>query len=87
MTFEETLRHEEGRNDDNKIEMELPDVGPLGVSLSTLADCPKASQMTLINQKLYKVTAYFVSNHRGFEPKMPRDQRMFDWHFVYVEVA
>ena len=47
--FEETLRHEEGRNDDNKIEMELPDVVPLKVSLSTLADCPKASQMTLIN--------------------------------------
>jgi len=67
--------------------MEISDVVTLKVSLSTLADCPKASQMTLINQKLYKVTAYFVSNHRGFEPKMPPEKRMFDWHFVYVEVA
>lgn len=69
--FEEMLRHEEGRNDDGKIEMELPHVASLQISLVTLADCPKTSQMTLINQKLYKVTANFVSNQRGFEPKIP----------------
>ena len=53
----------------------------------TLADCPKTSQMTLINQKLYKVTANFVPNQRGFEPKIPEDQRIFDWHFIHIEVS
>jgi len=33
------------------------------------------------------VTAYFVKSHRGFEPKLPQEQRMFDWHFMYIEVA
>jgi len=67
--------------------MEIKDVAGLQIDLPTLADCPKTSQMTLINQKLYKVTAHFVSNHRGFSPKMPSDARIFEWHFVYVEVA
>ena len=49
VTFEETLRHQEGRNDDRKIQMEIEDVTTLKVSLQTLADCPKASNMTLIN--------------------------------------
>lgn len=43
--------------------------------------------MALINQKLYKVTAYFVSGHRGFEPKMASESRMFEWQFIYVEVS
>jgi len=62
-------------------------VASLKISLATLADCPKTSRTTLINQKPYKVTAYFVSNQRGFEPQLPQGQRMFDWHFVYLEVA
>lgn len=87
LKFKQMLRTLEGREDDNKIEMEIKDVSILNVSLLTLADCPKTSQMTLINQKLYKVTAHFVSNHRGFEPKMPSEARIFEWHFVYLEVA
>ena len=85
--FQQMLRQLEGREDDDKIDMEIKDVSTLNISLLTLADCPKTSQMTLINQKLYKVTAHFVSNHRGFDPKMPSDSRIFEWHFVYVEVA
>ena len=85
--FEEMLRHEEGRNDDAKIDMELTNVASLQISLVTLADCPKTSQMTLINHKLYKVTTNFVSNQRGFEPKIPEAQRIFDWHFIHVEVS
>jgi hypothetical protein len=81
------LRQLEGREDDDKIQMEIKDVSTLNISLITLADCPKSSQMTLINQKLFKVTAHFVSNHRGFEPKMPSNTRIFEWHFVYVEVS
>ena len=41
--------------------------------------------MSIINQKLYKVTAYFVANVRNFEPKQA--QRIFDWHFVFLEIA
>ena len=85
--FRQILRQLDGRDDDNKIEMEIKDVSSLSISLLTLSDCPKTSQMTLINQKLYKVTAHFVSNHRSFEPKMPADHRIFEWHFVYIEVA
>jgi hypothetical protein len=59
----------------------------LKVSLATLASCQKASRMTVVNQKLYKVTAYFVSSQRGFEPSVPAAQRIFDWHFMYIEVA
>ena len=81
------LRHEEGRDDDGKVEMELRNVASLKIALTTLAGCPKTSQMTLLNQKLYKVTAYFVKAQRGFEPKLPQSQRMFDWHFAYIEVA
>jgi hypothetical protein len=69
--FEDLLRHEEGRSDDHKIDMELKNVQALQVSLAALAECKKASQMTLINQKLYKVTAYFVKQHRDFKPKTP----------------
>jgi hypothetical protein len=43
--------------------------------------------MTLINQKLYKVTANFVSNDRGFEPCIPDERRIFDWHFIHIEVS
>ena len=85
--FQQMLRQLEGREDDDKINMEIKDVSSMSISLLTLADCPKTSQMTLINQKLYKVTAHFVSNHRGFEPKMPKDLRIFEWDFVFIEVA
>ena len=71
-TFEEMLRHEEGRWDDHRVQTELTDVAALKISLATLADCPKTSRTTLINQKPYKVTAYFVSNQRGFEPALPQ---------------
>ena len=43
------LRHEEGRHDDDKVEMELKDVAALKIPLTTLAECQKTSQMTLIN--------------------------------------
>ena len=49
MRFEEMLRHEEGRHDDDKVEMELKDVAALKIPLTTLAECQKTSQMTLIN--------------------------------------
>jgi len=60
--FQELLRHEEGRSDDQKIKLEITDVTALKVSLATLAECLKVSQLTLVNQRLYKVTAYFVKN-------------------------
>ena len=41
--FEEMLRHEEGRDDDGRVEMELKDVGSLKIALTTLAGCPKTS--------------------------------------------
>ena len=41
--------------------------------------------MSIINQKEYKVTAYFVQNVRGFEPKLP--QTIYEWHFVFLEIA
>lgn len=47
--FEEMLRHEEGRHDDDKVEMELKDVAALKIPLRALAACQKTSQMTLIN--------------------------------------
>lgn len=78
------LRHSDGRSDDSKIEMELKDLAALKVSLAMLAGSQKASQMTLINQKLYKITAYMIKGQRGFEPKLPQAQRMFDWQFIYV---
>jgi hypothetical protein len=47
--FQQMLRQLEGREDDDKIDMEIKDVSTLNISLLTLADCPKTSQMTLIN--------------------------------------
>ena len=67
--------------------MELRDVASLKIALIALAGCQKTSQMTLLNQKVYKVTAYFVKGQKEFEPKLPPSQRMFDWQFVYIEVA
>ena len=37
------LRHEEGRDDDGKVDMELRDVASLKIALTTLAGCPKTS--------------------------------------------
>lgn len=85
--FQEILRQEEGRGDDQNIQMELRDVLSLQVPLATLASSPKASQVTVINQKLYKVTAYFVAGHPGFQPSVALANRLFEWHFIYVEVA
>lgn len=87
LDFLEKLRHEEDRHDENAIEMEIPDIETLKVSLTTLALSPKESQMSLINQKLYKVNAFFVNNHASFEPKSNASLRIFDWHFVYVEIS
>ena len=85
MRYEQTLRQLEGRNDDNNIARELPNVVPLKVPLETLAQAPKTSQMTLVNSKLYKITAYFLSNIRGFEPSVK--EPIFPWHFIYLEVS
>ena len=87
LDFLEKLRHEEDRHDDNAIDMEIPEIETLKVSLTTLALSPKESQMSLINHKLYKVNAFFVNNHVSFEPKANASLRIFDWHFVYVEIS
>jgi hypothetical protein len=49
LKFQQMLRQLEGREDDDKIQMEIKDVSTLNITLITLADCPKSSQMTLIN--------------------------------------
>lgn len=85
-TFEEMLRHEEGRETDDNIQMEIKDVAAMMIPLTTLANCPKTSINSILNQKPYKITAYFVFNQPGFEPSIPEANRMFDWRFIYLEV-
>lgn len=80
------LRNEEGRDTDSNIKKEIEDVKALKIPLTKLAESPKASLDSIINQKPYKITAYFVFNHSGFQPSIPEDKRMFDWHLVFVEV-
>ena len=41
--------------------------------------------MALVNQKLYKVTLYFVVNLPSFKPSNP--QPMFPWHFIQLELS
>ena len=43
LDFLEKLRHEEDRHDENAIEMEIPEIETLKVSLTTLALSPKES--------------------------------------------
>mmetsp|Transcript_31566 Transcript_31566/g.48259 ORF Transcript_31566/g.48259 Transcript_31566/m.48259 type:complete len:84 (+) Transcript_31566:2503-2754(+) len=49
LEFEQILRHEEGRHDDDIVALEITDIPGLQLTLAGLASCQKASTMTLIN--------------------------------------
>jgi hypothetical protein len=83
--FEETLRQQEQRTDDHRIEREMARLTDLQISLEALNECPRYSQMALVNQRLYKVTLYFVVNLPSFKPS--KDQPVFPWHFIYLELS
>lgn len=84
--FEQILKNEENRDNQTSVELEIRDLQALHISLQILSNSPKVSEYTTFNNKLFKVTAYFVSEG-GFEPRTPQDQRLFSWSLIYLEIA
>lgn len=60
----------------------MPDPTTLAIEKAQLQDCVKASIVTLIGQRSFKVTCYFVNFLRNFN--QPREA-VFDWQAIYVE--
>lgn len=54
----------------------------LGIEKAQLQDCEKVSTVTMIGQRTFKVTCYFVNFLRNFSK--PRDA-MFEWQVIYIE--
>eukprot|EP00347_Sterkiella_histriomuscorum_P009856 403339614 len=57
------------------------------ISLSQLAECPKLTTVSIINRKVFKITAYFLSNLKNLKLAQAQNssKKSFDWQVVYID--
>ena len=60
----------------------MPDPTTLQIEKAQLQDAEKAGIVTLIGQRNFKITCYFVNFLKNFKKV---DQPMFDWQVIYFE--
>lgn len=65
------------------LENEL-DFRGLGITLNTLAECEKMTQVSIVNRKVFKITCYFVNNLKNLKVRVQKE-KVFDWQLIYVE--
>ena len=70
------------QNNSDQIQLQVTDPAKLGIEKAQLQDCQKASTVTLIGQRSFKVTCYYVNFLRNFAK--PKDA-MFEWQVIYIE--
>lgn len=70
------------QNNSDQVSLQVPEPELLGIERAQLQDCEKTSVVTLIGQRSFKVTCYFVNFLRNFSKV--RDA-MFDWQVIYLE--
>ena len=64
------------QNNSDQIQLQIPDPATLGIEKAQLQDCEKVSTVTLIGQRSFKVTCYFVNFLRNFNKA---NDSIFDW--------
>lgn len=70
------------QNNSDQIKLQVPDPLGLEIERSQLQDCEKVSTVTLIGQRSFKVTCYFVNFLRSFTKTKAA---VFDWQVIYIE--
>lgn len=70
------------QNNSDQIQLQVPDPATLGIEKAQLQDCEKVSTVTLIGQRSFKVTCYFVNFLRNFNKA---NDSIFDWQVIYIE--
>ena len=70
------------KNNSDQVTLQVPDPSVLGIERAQLLDCDKASTTTLIGQRTFKVTCYFLNFLRSFNRV---SDAIFEWQVIYVE--
>ena len=62
-----------------QFQLECPDPRTLAVSQSDLVDCPKTNQITVVGQRSFKLTCYFLPQLRNYKVK---EHQYFDFDCI-----